>query len=346
MHHNWSLLRGRICASCRRRLDLLAAQRSPGHPLALFRIGLAGVLLIQTASLSGHFDDLYGRHGFVDWEVMADGQGTDLPNLAIFEQIVTTVGLPQSYVLPAFFSLYLAALFCLMVGYRTRISASVAVAAHAALTASAQWSMYGVDQFAQIGLFYCLVLNVGHSLSLDSAAGRVSAAPSFGNWLALKVLQIHICIAYVASGIEKGLGEQWWNGEAVWRAAMSVHDPRFNYSFVATVPGLAVAACWMTLFLEAGAIAFVWRPLPRRLWLIGITLMHLGIAALMNLWAFSAVMIVFDVAAFGFPPAHLPVRVGDPTANAEGVHELEPPVPSASTAIGRENVQDSCLALH
>jgi hypothetical protein len=346
MHNDWPLLRERVYASCRRRLDRLAAQRCPGHPLALFRIGLAGVLLIQTASLIGHFDDLYGRHGFVDWDVMTDGPTTDLPNLATFERIVTTVGLSSSYVLPAFFSLYLATLFCLTVGYRTRISAGVAVVAHAALMVSAQWSIYGVDQFAQIGLFYCLLLNVGHALSLDRAAGRVSAVPSFGNWLGLKILQTHVCIAYAASGIEKGLGEQWWNGEAVWRAAMSVHDPRFDYSFVATAPGLAVVACWMTLFLEAGAIVFVWRPLPRRFWLIGITLMHLGIAALMNLWAFSALMIVFDLAAFGFPAASLRGKASDPTANADYVQELEPRLLPASTASGPENVQDGCLAIH
>lgn len=92
---------------------------------------------------------------------------------------------------------------------------------------------------------------------------------------------------------------------------------------MATVPGLAVVVCWMTLLLEAGAIVFVWRPLPRRLWLIGITGVHLGIAALMNLWSFSAVMILFDVAAFGVPAASLGARAGDPPANADGVHELE-----------------------
>jgi hypothetical protein len=346
MHNNWRLRRGRVYASCRRRLDLLAAQRSPGHPLALFRIGLAGVLLIQTASLIGHFDDLYGRHGFVEWDVTADGLATDLPNLLSFERMLTLAGLPATYTLPAFFSLYMVALFCLMIGCHTRLAAGVAVVAHAALTVSAQWSMYGVDQFAQIGLFYCLVLNVGQSLSVDCAAGRESANPSFGAWLGLKVLQTHVGIAYAASGIEKGLGEQWWNGEAVWRAAMSVHDPRFDYSFVATVPGLALAACWMTLLLEAGAIAFVWRPLPRRIWLIGITLMHLGIAVLMNLWAFSALMIVFDVVAFGFPAASPKVSVADPTANTARDHELESRPPPISTAIGRENVHDGCLALH
>jgi hypothetical protein len=66
------------------------------------------------------------------------------------------------------------------------------------------------------------------------------------------------------------------------------------------IPWLAQGLCWLTLLLEAGVIAFVWHPRLRRLWLVGIVGMHLNIALLMNLWTFSATMIVFDVAAFGF----------------------------------------------
>jgi hypothetical protein len=56
----------------------------------------------------------------------------------------------------------------------------------------------------------------------------------------------------------------------------------------------------MTLVLEAGVLAFVWHPRLRRFWLGGIMGMHLGIALLLGLWTFAAIMIVFDVAAFGW----------------------------------------------
>ena len=42
------------------------------RPVAWFRIGLAGVLLVQALSLVGHLDDLYGRHGVVAWSVYSD----------------------------------------------------------------------------------------------------------------------------------------------------------------------------------------------------------------------------------------------------------------------------------
>ena len=58
----------------------------------------------------------------------------------------------------------------------------------------------------------------------------------------------------------------------------------------------------MTLLLETGAVGFVWHPRLRRVWLVGVVGLHLGIALLLNLWTFSATMIVFDLAAFAFAP--------------------------------------------
>lgn len=73
---------------------------------------------------------------------------------------------------------------------------------------SGDMSTYGVDRFAQIGLFYCIWFPVGHAVSPDNAAGRANEAASFEAWLGRRVLQLHVCIACVASGVEKVLGEQ------------------------------------------------------------------------------------------------------------------------------------------
>lgn len=166
-------------------------------------------------------------------------------------------------------------------------------------------SLYGVDMFAHIGLFYCVWFPVGQALSLDHAWRAESVSdrsnqPSFAAWLGLRILQLHVCIIYTASGVEKASGEQWWNGEAIWRAVMGAPlGSPIDCSFLADLPWLAMGLCWMTLLLEAGIVVFVWHPRLRKLWLVGIVGMHLGIAVVLGLWTFSAVMIVFDVAAFG-----------------------------------------------
>lgn len=282
-------------------LDGSCKAMSP-RPLAWFRIGLAGVLLIQAFGLIGHLEDLYGRHGVVDWAVNGSDQSAWVPIVPWLDRMLALVGVPAAFGVPLTFAAYVGGLFGLLAGYRSRLTAALAWIAHSALVNSGSMSCYGVDEFAQIGLFYCVCFPVGHAFSLDRASNRVGAGPTFEAWLGLRVLQLHVCIIYTWSGVEKALGEQWWNGDAVWRAVMGapLASP-IDCTFLATVPWLSKGMCWMTLVLEAGVIAFVWHPLLRKLWLVGIVGMHLGIGVVLGLWTFSAVMIVFDIAAFCIP---------------------------------------------
>ena len=277
------------------------------RPLALFRIGIAFVLLTQAFSLIGHLEELFGTQRVVDRPVTWASPLPGVPDLAWVKQALTLVGLPASFGVPFTLAVYVGALIALLFGFRTRWSAGVAWLSHTALITTNSLAMYGVDAFAQIGLFYCVFFPVGQVMSMDqarSAGGRNARGnePSFGAWLGLRILQIHVCVFYTASGIEKASGEQWWNGEAIWRAVMGapLDGPPIDCSFLAIVPWLSQGLCWMTLLLEAGIVAFVWHPRLRKLWLVSIIGMHVGIALLMNLWTFSATMIVFDLAAFGF----------------------------------------------
>lgn len=279
---------------------------SSPYPLARFRVGLAGVLLIQAFALTGHLDELFGRNGIVAWSV-PQPERPGIPRLEWIETAGRSVGVPASWVVPTTFACYTAGLFGLLLGYRTRLCAGLAWLCHTALLTSSDMSTYGVDRFAQIGLFYCVVFPVGHAISLDHTTGRVRDEPVFAAWLGLRVLQAHVCVVYTTSGVKKATGTDWWNGEAIWRAVMGTPDCLIDCSFLATVPWLAKALCWTTLLLEAGVIAFVWHPRLRKLWLVGIVGMHSGIALCMGLWTFSATMIVFDIAAFGLirgSPAH------------------------------------------
>jgi hypothetical protein len=256
--------------------------------------------------LIGHLNDLFGRHGIVDWSVMWENPQPGVPHLTWLEWALGHVGVPPAWGVNLAFAAYVGGLAGLFLGYRTRLSAALAWLAHMALGHSSHMSTYGVDSFAQIGLFYCCWFPVAHALSLDRATGRLrmsDATCTFQSRLGLRVLQLHVCIIYTASGLEKALGEQWWNGEAIWRAVMGAPlDSPIDCSFLATIPWLTKGMCWMTLVLEAGVVGFVWHPRLRKLWLVGIVGMHLGIALVLGLWTFAATMIVFDLAAFWFSP--------------------------------------------
>lgn len=256
----------------------------------------------QALSLLGHLNDLYGCHGIVDWSVMWQNRSPGVPDLAWLNTALNFVG-AAAFSVPLAFAAYVLGLLGLLLGYRTRLAAGLAWVMHTALVNSNYMSTYGADSFAQIGLFYCLWFPVVNVVSMRQAAGCDQAndgRTNFGAWLGLRILQLHVCIFYTASGVEKALGEQWWNGEAIWRAIMGAPlDGPFDFSFLANLPWLSKTACWLTLLLEAGIVLFVWHPRLRILWLMGIVGMHLGIALILGLWTFAATMIVFDVAAFG-----------------------------------------------
>src|SRR5262249_54241901 len=152
----------------------------------------------------------------------------------------------------------------------------------------------GVDYFVNIALFYCLWMPVGHAHSLDRRAGRVSGAPTPAARMGLRVLQLHLCMVYLSSALWKACGAQWWNGEAIWRALMRTDlgpwDPAC-FAWLAGMPWVAVLAGWGTLLVEGGYALFVWLPWARRWWALATIGLHLGIAGLMGLWSFSAVMI-------------------------------------------------------
>jgi predicted DCC family thiol-disulfide oxidoreductase YuxK len=115
------------------------------------------------------------------------------------------------------------------------------------------------------------------------------------------VLQAHLCVVYVSSGVAKASGAQWWNGEALWRALMRPDLGTLDFSWVAQVPWLAAIGCWATVALEVGYGVFVWPRRTRRWWTIGIVAMHAGIALTLGLWAFSFTMALLSVAAWLVP---------------------------------------------
>ncbi|MFT3883817.1 MAG: hypothetical protein QM703_29820 [Gemmatales bacterium] len=49
--------------------------------------------------------------------------------------------------------------------------------------------------------------------------------PLWSATLALRLIQIHMCIVYFISGLAKLQGSTWWNGSATW---LTMNSPLFN----------------------------------------------------------------------------------------------------------------------
>lgn len=289
--------------------DFFLAPATP-LPLAVFRIGVAAVLLLQALSLAGSVQELFGRNAIVQWAAIYQAGGGGMgfhpgvPGVNVLAYYLAPYGVTPAQCVQGVFLLYVASLSCLLIGWRTRISAVVAWITHLSLCASGFMTIYGVDQFANIALFYLLWMPVGGALSLDRSAGRTSGEPGVTNRISLRVLQLHLCIAYVASGVHKASGEQWWNGEAIWRAVTLPELAQFDMTWLAMVPWLAMLLCWGTLLLEVG-YPLILIPRLRKPMAFGIISLHVGIATSMGLISFSALMgaLTFSAFVIGGEPA-------------------------------------------
>jgi hypothetical protein len=285
-------------AACSRARLFFASPVAP-LPFGCLRIGLSVCLLAKAWTESGSLMTLFGNQGIVQWSTSELVLDTWSPRISWLADPLASLGIDtQGSVLLIFF-VHVISLFGLLVGWQSRIMAVQAWFTYLLLSNSSILTNYGVDSFAKIALFYCVVMPVGASVSLDRLTRRVSGEPTTSACFFLRILQLHVCLVYLSAGLAKAQGEQWWNGEAVWRALNEPQFRAFDLTWLADVPWVMMLACWGTLLVETGYCVAIWPTRVRPWWLLAIIGMHLAIAVFMHLWLFSAVLIVLNVSAFG-----------------------------------------------
>ncbi len=286
----------------RRAIDFVSAPASP-RPLGVLRIGLCSVLILQALAFAASVPELFGERGLVQWPLAELMVTPGVPRIRWLAEAVAPLNISETMCVRGVFVLYVAGLSALLVGWHTRAAAVVAWLTHTMLIMAQRASVYGVDDFTHIALFYCIWFPVGHWGSLDVVAGRVKGEASAAARLALRVLQIHLCLVYLSSGIEKAITPpyQWLDGEVIWRTALLPEFRQFEMTWMADMPWLAMLAAWGSLVIEIGYAVFVWPRRTRKMWALATLGMHLGIAIFMGLASFAAVMMVLTFAAFWMP---------------------------------------------
>jgi hypothetical protein len=271
------------------------------EPLAALRIGLAAVLLFQAALVAPSFREIYSRQGLLQGPLQDFLARPGLPHLGGALRLLEPLGAGEGAVLGAAGVLYVTALVALLLGIATRAAAVVAWLLHLTLMTTGEGTNYGADQLSQIALYYLVWAPCGAALSLDVALGRTARVPSSSARLALRAVQVHLCIVYLTGGAAKAMSPGWWDGDVIWRILMTPEYARFgiDFSWLASRPAVASAAGWAVMAVEIGYAALIWPRRTRPVWIALIVAMHLGIAVFMGLVAFGAVMIVLTVAAFG-----------------------------------------------
>jgi hypothetical protein len=231
-------------------------------------------------------------------------------------------------------SLFVMVLFT--VGFCTRVTSVLTWIAVVGYIHRTDQILFGMDTMMNILLIYLVIGNSGAAMSVDRLIARyravraslrrtgtvdaatraflAQAPPSAGANFGVRLIQVHFCFIYLASGLAKLFGRAWWDGTAFWDVMINPEFTMMRYPWFEQAVRAVVAndlfgkplyfvgtalGVWFTWGLEISFPFLVWtRVRPVMLWLA--VLLHAGIGVLMGLNLFE--MFMMTMLLVFFPP--------------------------------------------
>ena len=186
----------------------------------------------------------------------------------------------------------------LTLGLATPLAAIVALLGFLSAVNRAPLNAFGFDDAIGLVLVPLVIGPAGARLSLDRLLWPrlVVPGPSVRATIALRLIQIHLCVLYFFSGTGKLLGASWWEGTALWGALANSQYQTLDLTFLAWHPLIINALTLGTLFWEISYAALIWPRLTRPLVLAIAIPVHLGIGVAMGMMEFGLAMLVANMA--------------------------------------------------
>ena len=270
----------------------------PADPatLGLIRILAGGMLFYTHLIWSLDLESFFGQPGWIAPETAARISDR-LFVWTYFDWIHSTTGLWAAHIAAlivfglltlGLFSRLMAVLaFLIAVSYANRV---------------APFALFGLDDLNALLAMYLMVGPCGAAYSLDRlwtrrrAGGALPIRPSTAANLAIRLIQVHMCIVYLFSGMGKLTGESWWYGSAIWLSVGNLEYQSLDLTWLANHPLLVNVLTHATVFWELSYCVLVWPRLLRPLVLAMAVAVHLGIAVALGMPTFGLVMIIGNAA--------------------------------------------------
>jgi hypothetical protein len=263
-----------------------------------------------------------------------------------------------------------------VLGFATRITAVLTWFGALSYIHRCPVIVFGVDTMMNILLVYLMLSPCGAALSLDRVLARwwstarprvvgrwkalwgrpagpiyapppppAKPAPSVAANVVIRLLQIHVCIIYLAAGATKLQGRSWWEGTAVWATFSNFEFAPMQYEIYnialrflgknrMVFEIFLTTATYFTLFFEISYAYLVWLR-PTRWLMLGMAItLHGAIGIFMGLKTFSLMMLVMNMSFVTADEVHwvLGWFTGKKPASATPP-EIEKKTPASSTAI-------------
>jgi hypothetical protein len=273
--------------------------------LAVLRIGLGLQVAVYALFLRSDWHYLFGSSGkgLVGREIgdaITSFESPLIPTLSWLVALGRSINISEEAVLSISWACLLSSGCFLLFGLFCRPAAIIAWFLHLCVAESGGLLAYGADNFMTTALFYLMLSPLPDRYSFDRWV--VQTKPKnpqlLGFWR--RVLQVHLCFVYFIGGLAKCLGSGWWNGSNLWhsliRPPFNLVSPDILVRFKYALPVLGISIC----LIEVSYPICIWLKKTRLVWLICILAMHAAIGLMMGLYLFALVMIVMNLAAFGF----------------------------------------------
>jgi hypothetical protein len=290
---------------------------TPADPtvLGLLRV-LTGLMLLYTHAVWGlGLDDFFGPTSWLSPDLVRALQRDGFAYSFWW-------WVPSGWLWPAHaLSMVVLALFAL--GLWTRATSILALFVAISYAHRVPAALFGLDQINVMLTLYLAIGPSGQALSVDrwlarrrGGAGALPPSPGAAANLALRLIQVHMCVIYFFAGISKLQGPAWWSGEALWRAFANLEYQSADMTWLARYPWLLNLSTHLSVLWEVFFCVLIWSRRWRPLMLAGAVVMHLGIGAFLGMWTFGLIMLVGcasflpDEAVRRFVAALVPARPG------------------------------------
>jgi hypothetical protein len=266
---------------------------------SFFRLAIGFIVVFHYLAIIQDYKQLYSTSGLIDKELIAlKSHGNYY--LSTFYWAKVTGLTTQQLASLCMGGILLFGSF-LSAGLFTRLSALLVLILHHLLHNNGPIYMYGVDLFTRMSLTYLVLFPSNHYFSLDKLFMKLKAPKNYD--LLIFAFQIHVCIVYFFTGLDKSFGFNWWNGESFWKAIHMYDNSSVVtwFNWMHRYPVIPLILGWGAFLIELLYPLCIWMPRTRKIWLVSVIGLHLMIAIILKLYFFSAVMIVWNLTAFYFP---------------------------------------------
>ena len=161
-------------------------------------------------------------------------------------------------------------------------------------------ALFGLDQVNAMLATYLMLGPSGAAYSVDSwlarQRGMVIPPRQTTTTIAIRLMQLHLCVIYLFGGITKMPGGTWWDGSALWMALANQEYRSWNMTWLVDYPWLVSLLTHVAVFWETFYPVLIWPKLTRPVFLAIAIGVHGGIALFLGMPTFGLAMLIANLA--------------------------------------------------